>query len=114
MSDYVDSFYSRPIPEPGARPALEGDIETETCVIGGGLAGLATALDLAERGRSVVLLEANRIGWGASGRNGGFMSPGFATGVSGLIEKGGTHKARGKDGPNKKGDALLRQPHSAH
>ena len=42
-------------------------------MIGGGMAGLATALDLAERGRSVVLLERHRVGWGASGRNGGFV-----------------------------------------
>jgi gamma-glutamylputrescine oxidase len=114
MSDYVDSFYSRTMAEPGARPALEGAIETETCVIGGGLAGLATALNLAERGRSVVLLEANRIGWGASGRNGGFMSPGFATGVSGLIEKVGRHKAREMYALSKMGHALVRDRISAY
>jgi gamma-glutamylputrescine oxidase len=114
MSDYVDSFYSRTMTEPGSWPALDGAVETETCVIGGGLAGLATALDLAERGRSVVLLEANRIGWGASGRNGGFMSPGFATGVSGLIEKVGLHKAREMYALSKMGHALVRERIAAY
>jgi gamma-glutamylputrescine oxidase len=107
VSDYVDSFYSRTMSEPGAWPALDGAVETETCVIGGGLAGLATALDLAERGRSVVLLDANRIGWGASGRNGGFMSPGFASGVAGLVEKVGRHKAREMYALSKMGHALV-------
>ncbi len=49
--DYVDSYYSRTIAGSRPRPALDGDIETEVCVIGGGMAGLATALGLAERGR---------------------------------------------------------------
>jgi gamma-glutamylputrescine oxidase len=106
VSDYVDSFYSRTMTEPGLWPALDGTIEAETCVIGGGLAGLATALDLAERGRS-VLLEAHRIGWGASGRNGGFMSPGFGVGVSALIEKMGLHRAREMYALSKMGHALV-------
>ena len=109
MSEYVDSFYSRTIAEPGRWPALDGKIEAETCVIGGGLAGLATALDLAERGRSVVLLEANRIGWGASGRNGGFMSPGLGVGVSALVEKMGLHKAQEMYALSKMGHALVRE-----
>ncbi len=48
---YVDSYYARTIAEDRPRPALDGDTETEVCVIGGGMAGLATALGLAERGR---------------------------------------------------------------
>src|SRR5215468_4515199 len=114
MPGYIDSYYTRTLSEPGDRPPLEGAREVETCVVGGGLAGLATALDLAERGRAVVLLEANRIGWGASGRNGGFMSPGFATGVSGLIEKVGPHKAREMYGLSKMGHALVRERISAY
>jgi hypothetical protein len=58
--DYVDSYYARTLAEDRPRPALDGDMETEVCVIGGGMAGLATALGLAERGRKVVLLEARR------------------------------------------------------
>lgn len=67
-------------------PPLAERIATETCVIGAGLAGLGTALSLAERGRPVVLLEAARIGAGASGRNGGMVSAGFNR-PFGYIEK---------------------------
>lgn len=52
-------------------PALEGEVRADVAIVGGGFTGINTAIELAERGLSVVLLEANRIGWGASGRNGG-------------------------------------------
>lgn len=54
-----------------AFPELEGDAQADVCVIGGGFTGLNTAIELAQRGLSVILLEAHQIGWGASGRNGG-------------------------------------------
>lgn len=94
MSLQIDSHYARTITEARAYPALTVTQEVETCVIGGGLAGLAAALDLAERGRPVVLLEANGIGWGASGRNGGFASPGFPGGLPDLVEKVGLADAQ--------------------
>jgi glycine/D-amino acid oxidase-like deaminating enzyme len=50
---------------------LEGEVRADVAVIGGGFTGLASALELAEQGKRVVLVEANRIGWGQSGRNGG-------------------------------------------
>ncbi|ASJ71494.1 NAD(P)/FAD-dependent oxidoreductase [Granulosicoccus antarcticus] len=59
------------------RPALERHISTEVCVIGAGLTGLATALELAASGHRVVVLDAHRVGWGASGRNGGQLGSGF-------------------------------------
>lgn len=73
-----DSYYLAHAPKVPPRPALTGTVETETAIIGGGLAGLATALSLAERGRPSVLLEARQVGAGASGRNGGMVSAGFA------------------------------------
>ncbi|MGB1239414.1 MAG: FAD-dependent oxidoreductase, partial [Pseudomonadales bacterium] len=51
--------------------SLEGDIQAQVCVIGGGYSGVNVALELAESGVDVVLLEARDIGWGGSGRNGG-------------------------------------------
>ena len=57
-------------------PSLNQDLRADVCVIGGGYAGLSTALHLAERGIEVILLEANKIGWGASGRNGGQLGIG--------------------------------------
>src|SRR5262245_26542596 len=94
MPDYVDSYYARTVSEPGERPTLDGVLQAQVCVIGGGLAGLATALDLAERNCSVVLLERHRVGWGASGRNGGFMALGYAPGIPALVERVGLQQAR--------------------
>jgi gamma-glutamylputrescine oxidase len=65
---------------------LEADIEADVCVVGGGFAGLSAAIELADRGYSVVVLEAKHIGWGASGRNGGQIIAGLACEQS-VIEK---------------------------
>jgi gamma-glutamylputrescine oxidase len=94
LADHIASWYASRIATTTESPALSGTIEAEACIIGGGLAGVAAALDLAERGRSVVLLERHRIGWGASGRNGGFVTPGYPRGMPGLIEKVGVTAAR--------------------
>ena len=91
---YVDSFYSRTIADDRPRPALDGDVETDVCVIGGGMAGLATALGLAERGRRVVVLEARRLAFGASGRNGGMVGTGYAAGPRKLAAMVGEAQAR--------------------
>ncbi len=86
---YIDSYYSRSLERDEPYPALRGETEAEVCIVGGGMAGLATALGLAERGVSVALLEAKRFGWGASGRNGGFVSPGYPTESETLIRQVG-------------------------
>ncbi len=75
---HIDSYYTATAAPREPRPALAGDIEADVCVIGGGFSGVATALTLAERGKNVVLIEANRIGWGASGRNGGQALAGWS------------------------------------
>lgn len=91
---YIDCYYARTATPTEPRAPLSGEIEAETCVVGGGLAGLSTALSLAERGKDVVLVEARRIGWGASGRNGGFLSSGFACDISSLVERVGLAQTR--------------------
>lgn len=60
------------------RPALEGALDVDLAIVGGGFLGLSTALHTAEKGISVAVLEAETIGWGASGRNAGFVVPNFA------------------------------------
>jgi hypothetical protein len=90
---YIDTYYRRSLLEDGPRPVLEGSEEADVCIVGGGLAGLTAALSLARFGKSVVLLEAERIGWGASGRNGGFVSPGFATGGDAIARRAGPERA---------------------
>ena len=69
--DYPDSWYLASRKLEFDCPVLEGELQADVCVVGGGFTGLNTASELAQRGMSVVLLEARRIGWGASGRNGG-------------------------------------------
>jgi gamma-glutamylputrescine oxidase len=70
-SRYPESYYTATMnPAPGY-PRLQGEVQADVCVIGGGYMGLSSAIHLAERGYSVALLEAERVGWGASGRNGG-------------------------------------------
>ncbi len=62
--------------------------------MGGGLAGLSTALGLAQRGVKVILIEARRVGWGASGRNGGFVSAGFSLSSRQIVKDLGRQQAR--------------------
>ncbi|HVJ76564.1 MAG TPA: FAD-binding oxidoreductase, partial [Hyphomicrobium sp.] len=78
VQDDILSYYTATANERTRYPALEGTVKADVCVVGGGFSGVATALTMAERGRSVVLLEAHRIGWGASGRNGGQMIGGIS------------------------------------
>lgn len=75
---HVTSYYAATANDPARYRRLEGPAKADVCVIGGGYSGVATALTLAERGYNVVLLEANRIGWGASGRNGGQVISGIS------------------------------------
>ena len=76
-------------------PELTGRVDAEVVIVGGGYAGLATALGLAERGvQGVVLLEAEQIGFGASGRNAGFVFSGYSLGEAAMIAKLGVARAR--------------------
>ncbi len=68
---HINSYYAASYDAGPPLPELEGDVTADVAVVGGGFSGVASALTLAERGYSVALVEAHRIGWGASGRNGG-------------------------------------------
>lgn len=72
-----NSYYEASVSRPPSLPPLAEAISADVCIIGGGYAGISSALELALRGYSVALLEAQRIGWGASGRNGGQAIVGF-------------------------------------
>ncbi|GGZ27978.1 NAD(P)/FAD-dependent oxidoreductase [Asticcacaulis endophyticus] len=72
----IDSWYTQTADIPAALPALNGDVRTHVCIIGGGYTGLGAAIELRRRGIECVLLEGARIGSGASGRNGGQMHVG--------------------------------------
>lgn len=70
------SWYAATAHERTPAPQLRGDAAADICVVGGGFTGLSAALHLAERGYSVALIEAHRVGFGASGRNGGQLGSG--------------------------------------
>jgi len=75
-------------------PALEGEHTADVCVVGGGLTGTSCALELARRGYRVVVLEENRVAWGASGRSGGQMIFGYSCGEDKLEKWLGPEDAR--------------------
>ena len=88
------SWYEASVRRSLPAAALAGDIEADVCVVGAGIAGCSTALHLAERGFRVVLLEAERAGFGASGRSGGQLIPGYASSQQKLIAQLGRDDAR--------------------
>lgn len=84
-AQHVPSYYLATAIGLAERPALQGTVDCDVAVVGGGYTGLSAALHLAERGYSVVLLEAQRVAWGASGRNGGQVNTGLRKGPSELV-----------------------------
>jgi gamma-glutamylputrescine oxidase len=91
---HADSWYAATASPAPDRPALTGETRADVCVIGGGYAGLSAALHLAEAGLDVALLEAHRIGWGASGRNGGQLGYGPRADIRGIEARLGADQAR--------------------
>ncbi|MGH8375441.1 MAG: NAD(P)/FAD-dependent oxidoreductase, partial [Pseudomonas sp.] len=82
--EHTLSYYAASAKGMKQRPALASDLSADVCVVGAGFTGINTAIELAQRGLSVILLEARRIGWGASGRNGGQLIRGIGHDVSGF------------------------------
>ncbi len=76
------------------RGPLTHDLDVDVCVVGAGLAGLTVAREIARRGWSVAVLEARCVGWSASGRNAGFVSPGFAERIDAIVERVGLPRAK--------------------
>ncbi len=83
---HVDSYFAATANDHPEYPELAGEVSADVCVIGAGYTGLSAAICLAERGYNVVVLEARRVGWGASGRNGGQVCTGFSSGM-GVVQK---------------------------
>jgi hypothetical protein len=90
----AETWYEATAHRGQTRPQLTGETNADACIIGGGLAGLTTALELARAGKRVVVLEAKSLAWGASGRNGGFVSNGFAESLDGIAARAGIDAAK--------------------
>ena len=90
----ANSWYEATAQRGPAQPALAGDVEADVCVVGAGISGCSTAIHLAERGYRVVLLEAERVGYGASGRSGGQIIPGYASSMAKLVDQLGLADAK--------------------
>jgi gamma-glutamylputrescine oxidase len=88
------SYYAATAHPAPFRPPLQGEVAVDVAVVGGGFTGLSAALELAERGYKVALVEARRIGWGASGRNGGQVNTGYRKGPAELVARFGREEAK--------------------
>jgi gamma-glutamylputrescine oxidase len=108
-TEYLDTYYTASARLPPPTAPLAGTLGADVCVVGGGIAGCSAALALAERGYRVVLLEAQRIGWGASGRSGGQAIFGTAAEQANLEQLLGIEDARRVWDISLAGLALIRQ-----
>ena len=109
----AESWYEATVSRENYAP-LAGVAEADVCVIGAGFAGLVTALECQRRGLATVLLDASRVACGASGRNGGFVSNGFALGVEGIMRVAGRDSARALYQLSREGTNYVREMLRTH
>ncbi len=108
-TDYVKTYYAHsanPAPE---RAALIGDASCDVCVLGAGFSGISTALHLAEKGLKVIVLEAAKVGWGASGRNGGQIINGYSRDYDTILGRYGETTAKALLGMSFEGGDIIRE-----
>ena len=113
-SEHVPSWYTVTAPPAPDLPELEGDVRADVVIVGAGYTGLSAALELAQRGYDVVVLEAHRVGWGASGRNGGQVCTGFSASLAKVERWVGLEDARKLFAIAEDGKALIRERVERH
>lgn len=106
---YPDSWYAATASLPDPLPALKGDLRADVAIIGAGFTGLSAAYYLAQKGMDVVVLDAHRIGWGASGRNGGQAGSGLRMEQPEVEQRFGPSAARRLWDLTEDAKALMRQ-----
>ena len=94
LGEYPNSYYASTTKMLSRFPSLKEDLTCDVCVVGGGYTGLSTALSLSEKGYHVILLEAHRVAFGASGRNGGQVCSGQRWDVTELKKSFGLEKTK--------------------
>lgn len=112
--EYPASWYAATAPLPAPLPPAQGELRADLCVVGGGYTGLSAALTAAEAGLDVVLLEAQRLGFGASGRNGGQVGPGQRIGQDAIEARHGAAVARALWDQGLEAMALVRERLARH
>ncbi|WP_330629474.1 FAD-binding oxidoreductase (plasmid) [Thioclava litoralis] len=106
---HTGSYYAASANPAPLRPQLEGAQEADVCVVGAGFSGLSTALHLAEKGYQVTVVEGARIGWGASGRNGGQIVNGLNASLQKIGKSYGQDTARFVAGLVTEGGKIIRE-----
>ncbi|MDR0253168.1 MAG: FAD-binding oxidoreductase [Brucellaceae bacterium] len=95
MSSYPATYYSATrVASASAYESLQNNLQADVCIVGGGLAGLTTAWELLKRNKSVIVIEENKVSWGASGRNGGFCLNGWSEGLGAIEKRSGFEDAK--------------------
>ena len=107
--DHTTSFYAASANIHTLRPTLKGDLTFDVCVVGAGFSGLSTALHLAEQGHNVAVVEGARIGWGASGRNGGQVVNGLNASLRTINRRYGQDTANFVAGLVMEGGEIIRE-----
>jgi gamma-glutamylputrescine oxidase len=105
---HAPSYYAATANPSPPRPALLGETTTDVAIIGAGFTGISAALELAERGFRVTVLEAARVGWGASGRNGGQIVNGYSRELDVIERRYGRDAARGLGAMALEGGDIIR------
>lgn len=108
-TSHVGSYYAASANPGPERPALQKEIRCDVCVVGAGFTGISAALHLAEKGYQVVMLEAARVGFGASGRNGGQIVNSYSRDMDVIEVKYGTDTARALGDMAFEGNRIIRE-----
>ncbi|WP_284760183.1 FAD-binding oxidoreductase [Agrobacterium sp. fls2-241-TYG-188a] len=106
---HTSSWYAASANDKRVRPSLEGEETADICIIGAGFTGLSAALEMADQGFSVIVLEGERIGFGASGRNGGQIVNGYSRDLETIAGRYGREKAVQLGEMSLEGGEIIRQ-----
>jgi gamma-glutamylputrescine oxidase len=109
VTPHAPSYYAASATPAPARPPLQGAIEADVCIVGAGYTGLSAGLFLAEAGFTVVVLEAAKVGWGASGRNGGQIVHSYSRDMDVIEARHGAEVARKLGAMAFEGAAIIRE-----
>jgi gamma-glutamylputrescine oxidase len=105
---HTGSYYAATANPSPYRPPLMGEVRAEVCIIGAGFSGISAALTLAEGGIAAVVLESKRVGWGASGRNGGQIVNGYSRDLSTIEGRYGKGPAKALADMSLEGGDIIR------